>query len=397
MKKKYNFINITAIFLIVSMNTAFSQWQQCNGPYGGNLLSISVTDSLIFAGTSGLGLFYSADGGNNWINTSLNDKPISAILAKGADVFAGTTFDGLSISRDNGTTWQNGIFAGLPVYSLLNNGQVIYAAVDSTLYVSANNGKDWELENLLLTRISSLAKNSTMIFAACSAGVFSKNIEESNWSLEKIDNLSPLCLATRNNTIFAGTMLGLYRKLNAGASWQKTALSYEWVTSIAIAGNIILAGTINNGVFASTNLGETWSRTSLKDVKVNCIAIYDSVAYAGITGKPLYKAKVSEIVKYLKTGISETGFPSTGNSRIELISHDITNGSLQVILNSEGIFNTKFEIYDIAGCAIYSTECSLVPGENTVYAGEFSELRGAYFIRLSIPGNTAVFKLISAK
>jgi hypothetical protein len=61
----------------------------------------------VFAGTSGGGVFYSSDNGENWsaVNTNLTSKYITALYTKGSTIIAGTMNAGIFISTDNGFSW----------------------------------------------------------------------------------------------------------------------------------------------------------------------------------------------------------------------------------------------------------------------------------------------------
>lgn len=383
----YTFI-ITAVFFI-AVNNASSQWQLANGPYGGNILSIAITDSVIYAGTSALGLYYSPDGGDNWIHTSLNDKPVTCILAYGDEVFAGTSFDGLYYSTDKGMSWQSHTFEDKPVYALLKSGNIIYTGAGNDLYKSTDNGDKWELTSLTGNKVSALAKTSVKLYAACSVGVYSTNLDNEDWKLEKLDDFSPICLCTRNSVVFAGTMTGLYRKLTVGSVWQKTSLNFEWITSIAAAGSNVFAGTSDKGIFISTNLGEKWDITSLKDVKVNSLIVKDSVVYAGITGKPLLKAKIKDVIETLKTGVEYDNNNITELYRnINSIFFDQTNEQLMIDCNIVSGIIARLEIYDILGKRKFGTEIQLSPGKNhIILPGNTAWNPGIYFAALNIPGN----------
>lgn len=51
------------------INMANAQWQETNGPYGGNIFCIATNGTNIFAGTYN-GVFFSTNNGSSW--TSVN-------------------------------------------------------------------------------------------------------------------------------------------------------------------------------------------------------------------------------------------------------------------------------------------------------------------------------------
>jgi len=61
-QKNYSFFFI----LLLLLNTSSVQWIQTDGPFGGHIYSIAVSDDFLIAGTSMNGVFYSVNNGNNW-------------------------------------------------------------------------------------------------------------------------------------------------------------------------------------------------------------------------------------------------------------------------------------------------------------------------------------------
>ena len=58
------------LLLCQSMNVV-AQWQQTNGPYGGNVRDVLVSGSNIFAATYGSGVYLSTNNCSSW--TTLNN------------------------------------------------------------------------------------------------------------------------------------------------------------------------------------------------------------------------------------------------------------------------------------------------------------------------------------
>ena len=89
-------------------------WEQTNGPYGGEILAIhEAPKGVLFAGTSGGGIFRSTDRGDTWapVNTGLRFEPgeglsVRAFAHKGGLIYAGAS-DALYASTDDGDTWHH--------------------------------------------------------------------------------------------------------------------------------------------------------------------------------------------------------------------------------------------------------------------------------------------------
>jgi len=120
--------------LLLSTNTetaAQNFWQQTNGPYGGDILSLAINDSngYIFAAAYGGGVFRFTDNGGSWtaVNTGLTDLYVEALaINSSGHIFAGTARGGgIFRSIDNGGSW-------MPVNTGLTNLDVKALAINPT-------------------------------------------------------------------------------------------------------------------------------------------------------------------------------------------------------------------------------------------------------------------------
>src|SRR5436190_6391051 len=82
-------------------------WVGTNGPQGGDVMALAASETEVFAGTQGGGVFRSADSGDTWVrsNVGLTDTNVRALTIAPEDhVFAGT-FSGVFRSTDHGASW----------------------------------------------------------------------------------------------------------------------------------------------------------------------------------------------------------------------------------------------------------------------------------------------------
>ena len=98
--------------LIPSMS-ARCQWVQTNGPFSGEIVSLTALGSILFAGTEANGLFRSDDNGLTWKEASpdLNGYYMGGLLTIGTTLIAnGRDKNGfgssLLKSTDSGKTWK---------------------------------------------------------------------------------------------------------------------------------------------------------------------------------------------------------------------------------------------------------------------------------------------------
>ena len=210
---------LLAFFGLSSLVNA--QWQQTNGPYGGNINCIASDGTNIFAGTNGQGVFLSSNNGSSW--TAVN----------------------------------NGLPGWSPVYSFAISGTNIFAGIYGGVFLSSNNGSSWTAVNNGLTNntVSSLAISGTNIFAGTYGdGVFLSSNNGSSWTAVNNGlpaNTDVYSFAISGTNIFAGTNVGVFLSSNNGTSWTavNNGLTNTIVLSLAISGSNIFAGTDGGGVW----------------------------------------------------------------------------------------------------------------------------------------------------
>ena len=89
------------LLLLLPLGPGFlhAQWQQSNGPYGGDIRTLATSGSNLFAGTNGGGVFLSTNNGSTWaaVNTGLTNLYVYSLTISGSNLFAGTL--GISVFR----------------------------------------------------------------------------------------------------------------------------------------------------------------------------------------------------------------------------------------------------------------------------------------------------------
>jgi hypothetical protein len=102
------------------------------------VLCLSVSGNNIFAGTDNGGVFLSVNSGVNWVQTSLNNRGITAMTIKDNYIFAGDSFYGdVYLSSNNGTSWRTkseGLGIHDNIWSLTTTSQSIFLGSDSGIW-----------------------------------------------------------------------------------------------------------------------------------------------------------------------------------------------------------------------------------------------------------------------
>jgi hypothetical protein len=174
-----NFVSIIILFLTL-YGQSYAQWQKTNFPSTTKVNTIAISDSNIFAGTNGDGIFVSTDNGENWvsINEGLQNKIVHTIFINGTTIFAGTE-TGASISTNNGLNWST-VNSGLSdkgvwsfaISNFIPGRSTIFAGTWSGIYFSTNDGTIWEATSLSNTTmpVHSIVVHKNFVFAATLAG-----------------------------------------------------------------------------------------------------------------------------------------------------------------------------------------------------------------------------------
>ena len=99
MKTLFNLpFKVSAMPVICFLTSAFPQWQQTNGPYGGgDIRSFAVSGTNLFAGTYFGGVYVSTNNGAIWtaVNNGLSNMDVSALSVIDTNLFAGTLGGGV--------------------------------------------------------------------------------------------------------------------------------------------------------------------------------------------------------------------------------------------------------------------------------------------------------------
>lgn len=146
------------ICLISGIGTATAQWQQTNGPEGGNVNCIRQVNSQVWVGTRN-GFYISSNNGLSWQkSTLLPDKPVGDFYFEGDTIvilYAGSinsSGDYLDVSTlssfDGGTSWTNTLMishANFMFFTLnrYQNGLFYIDEYENAGMVSADMGLTW--------------------------------------------------------------------------------------------------------------------------------------------------------------------------------------------------------------------------------------------------------------
>ena len=188
MKNIFRFLFVV-FSIFTTMNPLHAQWIQTNVTYGGNVRTLAVSGTNLFAGTSG-GVFLSTNNGTSWTaaSTGLTNIYVHALAVSGTNLFAGTD-GGVFLSTNNGTSW-TAASTGLTntsIYALAVSGTNLFAGTyGGGVFLSTNNGTSWTATGLTYTYVFALAVSGTNLIAGTDGGVWRRPLSEMITSVERL-------------------------------------------------------------------------------------------------------------------------------------------------------------------------------------------------------------------
>jgi photosystem II stability/assembly factor-like uncharacterized protein len=221
------------------------------------ILSLAVAPSapnVVYAGTSGAGLFRSEDGGRNWSVTGWTAPSVPGIVVHPQDpnrIYFRVAFERVYFSEDGGTTVQarwNGFTTFTEIMSLVIDDRQpdrLYAGGTDTLYRSTDGAGSW------LPVGSELDGQTVFSLLPANAG---------------------------QERLLAGATKGAYVSADEGMSWSRLGHGLEDITVTALAihplkRERVYAGTRYKGVYRSGDSGRTWHPVGLGETSVNALFV----------------------------------------------------------------------------------------------------------------------------
>lgn len=325
-------ILLTFVLLSPTIVTASVTWQQIGGPTNVSSLAIDQTNNqIVYVGTSGNGVYKTADGGATWnaINTGITkgvfsyDKVNVLVIdpSNHETVYAGNNAfsgNGFYKTSDGGTSWVT-ITSDLNYLNISalaidpNNNQTLYAGTSSGVFKSTNSGTSWNI--IASGSVASLAldpANSLIVYAGLNnyGGVKKTTNGGTTWSTITPSSISFTCTAiiidpNNGKIIYAagsnGMTSSMIKTTNGGTTW--TYVNYghsSLVSSLTIDpanSQTVYAGTAGSGMSMTADGGLLWtaasSDSSLLDVNTLTVDPTNSqIIYAGTQGG-IWKAVVN--------------------------------------------------------------------------------------------------------
>jgi len=263
----------------------------------------------VYAGSFGLGIFKSEDGGRTWlpVNDGLADPFVYVIMVgPGKAVYAGTLRGGVFRSRDGGKSWaaMNAGLDRLETHVLVYHEGVLYAGTGSGVYRSRDGGEKWAADNVglsnLLVRALAVDPEGTMYAGTTGMGIYRKLVGTAKWVRVTQSQLSHprdrlpenfvrSLMADKAGDLYAGTAdNGVYVSRDRGESWRAASkgLENQSIRDMAIGGASWFVGT-GQGMYRSVDRGKNWVPVNqgLTERSIQAFVVgKEGTLYAGTSG-----------------------------------------------------------------------------------------------------------------
>lgn len=278
--KKQKVIFVILFYSVLNVNYSIAQWVQTNGPYGGSVKCLAISNDLtkLYAASYGGGIFKSTDEGISWQNIGLyhTDARSMAINPSGEIIFVGSEAGGhgIAVSPDGGITWEfrnNGLLSDCVNEIIVSpDGEKVIAATSLGVHFTENNGSTWVVRNngLINTEILSLAinRNGERILAGDSQGNIYVTVDYGEtWSKISenlpVDQIQSIAIGENDSNVLAGIYEdGVYLSTDGGINWTRIRQVNGTVFSVLFMNHDekIYAGSWHQGVLMTDDKGINW-------------------------------------------------------------------------------------------------------------------------------------------
>jgi photosystem II stability/assembly factor-like uncharacterized protein len=342
------------------------------------------------------GLFVTTDKGETFIKKGLEEKWVLSVQYIDNFILACTNH-GIFKSEDNGVTWRQtlpDIFA----FSLVIKENIILIPYKGGYFISTDFGETWKqrYDKFPLTQFNNVMLiNNSLMFAGLDSCVYISFDNGDTWEnrskgLPKA-NLYVKHIVYLEGKLFIGTNYGVFLSSDLGENWYprnnglpKKNINYIYINAFVSTGKYLFAGLSGDGVYFSSDFGDTWEYTNCTNfgnLVVTSLALNDGYIFAstagpvpGTRGSGIYKAKLSDFgitdVKDTKRELGTIIYPNPVGNYITLSENDTK-------------LYESYEIYDISGRLLQKS----IFDSNRI---DISALEsGSYYLRLLSPSGVS--------
>jgi ligand-binding sensor domain-containing protein len=267
-----------------------------------NIYSLCLVKNILFAGTD-RGIFKSSDEGKKWLKVNEEIFKTNDIIFDEVnnEVLAATS-KGVYRSRDFGINWNfinNGLEGEINVNSITTKGDSIFIGTnDKGILATKSDDINWKRlpEEQEVEYVQVLKSFGSNLFIGSSRAFFRLSDGELSRDVEGINIYNVNAFIENDNILFTATDNGIFQSSNFGYSWSALnkglQLGAKVTTIIATKQNELIAGT-DKGIFHLDKNENRWikyNNEELNNETINVMVI-DSfgTVYTGTASKGVWK------------------------------------------------------------------------------------------------------------
>lgn len=358
-------------------------WFQSNS-FQDTAVSSILIDSAnnIFISTgyydNGNGVYYSSDGGNNWIHLGLEGKVVlSLAFDSQGTLYAGTKQDGLFKTSNMGQTWVqhlNGI-ENVEVFRLKINSQdnIFIGSENEGIYRSINGGETFTQIGLPISHIQNIdfSPNKNFIFASTPSGVQRYNRTTGIWENKGLKEVEAVSVSPSGDLYAATFTDGIYRSTNNGDSWEFISNDVtERYNFKAVTDSVFIDAAYPN-LRISANAGSSWDTTIVRSSPFRNAILFEKNTETIFIHGFLNQSKVFYTSNYGQS-FSEIPAPTSISSKNGLALNSFNNlfySSTQGDNQLYGIYYSNYPYENWIKLYTGLTYSIKIDNNNIIYAG----------------------------
>ena len=412
---------LTAIALCAAASPAAAQWTRVDAVPSGFVVAVRSFGDTIVAGTTTLA-YVSTDAGASWRSSQPAQVgvAIQSVLVRNGTLYVGTSGLGVFVSANLGQTWQafnDGLVGGfldsqLDVSDLQVRSDSLYASTfGAGVYVRRLNGVDvWhhfgeEFEPNQASNVRGLAVGGTRLLAAGGANgtVFFRDPGDADWTLSWLDNVGLRPGLEAFGAVWTGT--GWVVATGVGRGVFSSAQGHEPWTAVNLGLGLLNSGTLttrgprvfgafnrNNDVVIahSGNDGLNWE---VLDVLPQAF-----VFQIATVGTDLYAGRADGLWRRSTGTVSVPADGASSGLRLALAGAQPAAHDVRLRFNMPEAGNASIEIFDVAGrraAELAQRSFSAGPHEVSWSARELDP--GVYAVRLTVGQRQEVVRLVRVR
>ena len=228
-------------------------------PPSTRLVTLHPSQAYLYVGTSGEGVFRSADGGGSWqtLSSGLNGfaKSIVGLAARGDSLYAATNGSGIYVlDLVQPAQWKpfnSGLFQ-LGAASIICSGSTLLACIGAYLFIHQQGSAEWQEatgEALQGRFPMSLHQHGDYLYLGTTGGIFKSDLSARGWQRADIraqPDQDIQTFASHGSLLFAGlnyhNQHWIWSTADLGATWDIRSHEFAYLFTLFPANNRMWAG-----------------------------------------------------------------------------------------------------------------------------------------------------------